>query len=62
MRGTKAKALRRQVYGEEYSIWERRYMWIDGSIRNTGRRAVYQEMKKYYVSGSKPLPQQGRDK
>jgi hypothetical protein len=47
MRGKKAKALRKKVYGEDYSQRERQYI-VDskGSVRNTGRRKAYQEAKK----------------
>jgi hypothetical protein len=47
MRGKKARALRKKVYGEDYSPRERRYI-VDsrGALRNTGRRKAYQANKR----------------
>jgi len=47
MRGTKAKRIRREVYGD-YSIKEERKYVVDnhGAVRNTGRRAIYLKRKK----------------
>lgn len=44
MRGKKAKALRKQVYGSEFPIRERKYVKCSktGAIRCTGRREQYQ--------------------
>lgn len=46
MRGKKAKATRKEVYGDK-SKRVKRYMKLeDGSIRNIGLRAAYQKRKK----------------
>jgi hypothetical protein len=47
MRGTKAKAIRKQVYGDISLKSKRRYMKDEsGSVRNIGIRAAYQNAKK----------------
>jgi hypothetical protein len=46
MRGTKAKAIRKRIYGDN-SIKRRRYTRDEkGTIRNIGLRATYQNAKK----------------
>jgi hypothetical protein len=47
MRGTKAKAIRRKVYGEQSIKTKRRYSRDEnGTITNTGLRRTYQLTKK----------------
>lgn len=66
MSGKRAKALRKEVYGDNFSPREREYQWIKHEVRspagfikrisyqlvNTGRRAIYQQMKKRRNNGS----------
>ena len=66
MSGKRAKALRKEVYGDNFSPRERGYQWIKDEARsaegfikrvsyqcvNTGRRAIYQQMKKRRNNGS----------
>ena len=53
MRGKVAKRLRRAIYGENFSPRERQFVRGDGrnGIKNTGRRAAYQAMKKAVRNG-----------
>ena len=48
MNGKKAKALRREIYGEESLKQKRRYTYDNGARRNvsTSSRARYQQAKK----------------
>jgi hypothetical protein len=46
MNQKKAKALRKKVYGDEFSPRERKYKQVyPGKIVNTGLRAIYQAGK-----------------
>ena len=48
MCGKKAKRLRKQVYGSEFSLRERKYVEDNktGTIRCTDRRQQYQQIKR----------------
>lgn len=50
MRAMKAKRLRREVYGKEYSLRERQYEKLrHGQVVNVGRRRQYQSVKRGIV-------------
>jgi hypothetical protein len=53
MRGTKAKMLRRMIYGDDVSHRDRRYVGNPntGVIRNTRHRMAYLAAKKSYKNG-----------
>ena len=46
MNGRKAKALRKQVYGQMSLKTPRTYIKHNGGVKNTGLRAEYQAAKK----------------
>ena len=46
MRGTVAKRLKKQVYGDSYSYRYRKYFSNNGQIVSDDKRRLYQELKK----------------
>ncbi len=51
MRGTKAKKIRKMVYGEGTHRYRKYYTDRNGTIYATGSRSAYQNKKKDYSKG-----------
>ena len=54
MRGKVAKALRKQIYGSEFSYRDKKYRQDGtGKIYCSGRRALYKQLKKNFKESKK---------